>query len=964
MAAVALAVAMSGFTGTIASAVSPRTPVAGTSAKPVAMASSGTSASANATTTARKSQIRPAISLPEQRNLDGAFVAAGPTRLLDTRHGIGTHGVVAKVGHNPLRLDVSQISGNPSVLPTAVVLNVTVTGSTVGSYLTVYPWDAGLPSTSNLNFTAGETVANQVTVPVASDGTVDFSDGAGSTDVIADLAGYYTLDKAGSTYVTDGPARLLDTRAGTGTGGTKAPVPAGQSISLQVAGVQGVPQSNVSAVVMNVTATHPTTSSYLTVYPDGQKLPTASNLNFAAGTTVPNLVTVPVGADGKVDFYNANGSTDVIADLAGYYVAGAPQSGGVFQSLDAPTRFLDTRSGTGTGGVKAPVAAGHSLALQIDGVGGNSGIPPTGVSAVVMNVTATHPTTAGYLTVYPDGKTLPTASNVNFTAGQTVPNMVTVPVGADGKVDIYNANGTTDVIADVVGYFSTGSALKVSSMSFSSPTVDATPGSVTDTLTWTVTDSDPTATDTGGEIVIRQQGSTPDSYIGQSYVVDFSSDQSVFNGATLVSGNAASSTYSYDFAVPKYAGSASATWAVSLVSTYEGATQQRQVIAGSGLSGFTGTFAATELVSTQTPQNQSVSLSSDPSGQPVYLYGGVDNMLQYQLDAQDYQSGFWQGTLTVTGPGGRTASGSFVEMNDNGQQSGPCQQQISDATCYAILVIPAGSPNGTWSVSTLSLTNNAGQTRSYTGLNLDPVTITENSPLSASGFAASPTSLNTWRQDQPFQVSMRIAGAKAGVTSIQLTWAVMGYCTQQSTTPTLNANGTYSVTVRLLQSSNGHASSCQLTGVSILDGAGDAALYGTAYQAPSVGNVTVQCIADTTPPTASSATLNVTTVKQSQIGSQSFVINVKVSDPTAPVNQFNSYLYDSTGTVVGQELGGTSVGADNTANLGLDVPNGLAVGTYTVGFAITDSGWLTTSYGTPKGKPLPSGPLTLTVTAG
>ena len=70
-----------------------------------------------------------------------------------------------------------------------------------------------------------------------------------------------------------------------------------------------------------------------------------------------------------------------------------------------------------------------------------------------MNVTAVSPTSTGYLTVYPAGTTRPTISNVNFPAGAVVPNMVTVALGAGGGVQIYNAVGSTHVLADVVGYY-------------------------------------------------------------------------------------------------------------------------------------------------------------------------------------------------------------------------------------------------------------------------------------------------------------------------------------------------------------------------------------------------------------------------------------------------------------------------------------------------------------------------------
>ncbi|MEU6755875.1 hypothetical protein, partial [Streptomyces sp. NPDC046685] len=75
-----------------------------------------------------------------------------------------------------------------------------------------------------------------------------------------------------------------------------------------------------------------------------------------------------------------------------------------------------------------------------------------GVKAVVLNVTATNPTQSSFVSVYPSGTTRSSASNLNFTAGQTIPNLVIVPV-VDGKVSFYNHAGTVDLIADITGYF-------------------------------------------------------------------------------------------------------------------------------------------------------------------------------------------------------------------------------------------------------------------------------------------------------------------------------------------------------------------------------------------------------------------------------------------------------------------------------------------------------------------------------
>ncbi len=118
------------------------------------------------------------------------------------------------------------------------------------------------------------------------------------------------------------PVRILDTRpAPENVGGIAGPVGPDGTITLKIAGVAPVPVK-ASAVVMNVTVTGTSASSFLTVWPSDQARPTASNLNWVAGDVVPNLVTVALSADGKVSFYNHVGTTHVIVDVAGYYLPG------------------------------------------------------------------------------------------------------------------------------------------------------------------------------------------------------------------------------------------------------------------------------------------------------------------------------------------------------------------------------------------------------------------------------------------------------------------------------------------------------------------------------------------------------------------------------------------------------------------------------------------------------------------
>jgi hypothetical protein len=251
-----------------------------------------------------------------------------------------------------------------------------------------------------------------------------------------------------SYYQPITPTRFLDTRYG--TGGTTGPVKAGATVKLRIAGVNGIPSANVTAVAITVTAVDESSSGDLVLYPDGATLPGTSNLNFVANTAVANLAIVPVGADGEIDILNqSGGTTQVLGDVSGYFTSDMSAAGDTTYTPITPVPVLDTR--VGLGAPKAKLAAGATLALQ---VGGANGIP-TGISAVAINITAVDDTGNGFLVDYADGTTLPATSNLQFHT-QTIAEMAIVPVGADGKIDIYDAVTGTDVVGAVLGYFTAG----------------------------------------------------------------------------------------------------------------------------------------------------------------------------------------------------------------------------------------------------------------------------------------------------------------------------------------------------------------------------------------------------------------------------------------------------------------------------------------------------------------------------
>jgi hypothetical protein len=204
---------------------------------------------------------------------------------------------------------------------------------------------------------------------------------------------------------------------------------------------------------------------------------------------------------------------------------------------------------------------------------------------------------------------------------------------------------------------------------------------------------------------------------------------------------------------------------------------------------------------------------------------------------------------------------------------------------------------------------------------------------------------------------MNVTGAKDGITSITVDFEPGGPCSQQTTTPTLNADGTYSIPVSMFSFAN----SCTVGGIAVVDGAGDVSVYGTEYGQPDLG-ITLTRVPDTTPPVATSASLSPTTLTQSP-DSQDVGLTVDIADAVAPVNQMSATVFNSSGVPVGGVSGGVTSTLTGPVSIGVSLEAGLPPGTYTVGFQITDAGGLTSSYGYPTSQPAPGGPLTFTVTS-
>lgn len=397
----------------------------------------------------------------------GHYVSLSPSRVLDTRP--APDGPIGRCptactslgGGQAVDVQVTGANGVPDTGVTAVVLNVTATNPTASSYLTVYPAGTPRPTASNLNVVAGQTVANLVQVAVGSGGDVSIFNLAGSVDVVADVEGY--VAPAASTaglFNALTPARLCDTRPASAaspvnqcSGQALGP---GSTRTVHVLGNQGVPTMGVSGAVVNLTVTDPSASSYLTVSAPPNPRPLASNLNFLPGQTVANRVVVPVSPAGDITVFNLSGWVDVVVDLAGWYTDPTSATGALDNPL-APARVCDSRAASAASPANqcssSRLAPGGTLTITVAGLGG---IPVMGAGsprAVVLNVTVTGTTAAGFLTAYPAGLSRPLASDLNWAAGASAANLVIVAVGPEGTVSLYNSAGGTDVVVDVAGWY-------------------------------------------------------------------------------------------------------------------------------------------------------------------------------------------------------------------------------------------------------------------------------------------------------------------------------------------------------------------------------------------------------------------------------------------------------------------------------------------------------------------------------
>lgn len=352
------------------------------------------------------------------------FYPMTATRMVDTRP---TGPVTAGRDQNWQLAGIGAVPASA----TGVVVSVTVTRPTAASWLAVYP-SGRYGGSSTVNFAAGQTVTVQTFAPLR-DGKVGLRVGAGSADVLLDVVGYHQgVSVLGGEHVAVPPERLLDTRGG-------APVSAGAPRTVPVRGRAGLP-TDVSSVVVNVTVTGASGSSYLSLGGAAGKFPTT--VSYLAGRGTAAMAVVPLAPGGGLVATLGGGTAHLVLDVIGY----VPSFDSVADERQAdyfasgPVRLLDTRSGS-------PVAAGADRRVQVAGVAG----VPRGATAVLLTVVATRSSTASWLSVY-TAAPWPGTSTLNYPAGLNTANTALVRLAPDGSVALRVGAGSSHVVLDVAGY--------------------------------------------------------------------------------------------------------------------------------------------------------------------------------------------------------------------------------------------------------------------------------------------------------------------------------------------------------------------------------------------------------------------------------------------------------------------------------------------------------------------------------
>lgn len=329
---------------------------------------------------------------------DDPFVIITPDRVIDTR----TTSPV--VGGTTLKVPVVSQTVVPADAKVAVA-NVTATQAAGRGFITAYECGTTRPTVSNFNYQPVLRRAGLIYAPLSDDGSICLYTSQ-TVELIVDIDGY---TPALGTYDATTPVRIADTR-------TSSLVAAGATLEVTP------PASGADALAITVTSVNSTANGYLTAYTCSEGLPASSTVNYRTGLPFANLTIV---GNEKICVFTSK-ATNILVDIHGEFSAPV--------DLDK-ARLLDTRVGT-------QPTAGSTTAFD------PSTAPDlAGAEVAAVNVTSARSTTNGFFTVWNCADPRPTASTLNYRAGEAIANLAMVDTTR--TVCVYTS-APSDILLDLV----------------------------------------------------------------------------------------------------------------------------------------------------------------------------------------------------------------------------------------------------------------------------------------------------------------------------------------------------------------------------------------------------------------------------------------------------------------------------------------------------------------------------------
>lgn len=358
-------------------------------------------------------------SVPAPPEQGGRYTALAPTRVLDTRTGVGgTTGPVS--GGLDLVL--------PSSVPpdtAGVVLSVSAVAPSGPGWVRASA-GADAPATTALNYASSAGASGLVVSRTDAARTLRLSVQGAPTHLVADLVGYYdTSDGPGGHYVAVAPTRVVDSRTGSGT-------TAGAKTGDVAVVLPGTVPAGARGAVLNVSVVDAVHNTFVQVGAAGSA-DRATVLNVPGSRSRTGLVVAAPGPGGALTVSVHGGPAQLVVDLLGYY-DDAGTTGATYVGT-APVRVVDTRTGR---------SGSRSVTVTLPGS------VPAG-STAVLDVSAVTPTGTGYLRVAPAGE-VPTTTALNQSRGESQTGLVLTRTDASRRVTLTVTGATTDLVVDLVGH--------------------------------------------------------------------------------------------------------------------------------------------------------------------------------------------------------------------------------------------------------------------------------------------------------------------------------------------------------------------------------------------------------------------------------------------------------------------------------------------------------------------------------